>query len=81
MENPLHHHAVWGICNSRIFGLSFDKEAPTNHYRNCYTYDSGTTLENPNDCHWADCGLLSSISSKNSYTDMTCNCNSYMFTS
>ena len=21
MENPLHHHAVCGICNSRIFSL------------------------------------------------------------
>ena len=57
--------------NSGILGLGFDKETPFEHYTNCDTYNSGTTLENPRDCRWADCGLPSSISSKSSRTDMT----------
>jgi len=54
-----------------IFGLTFDKVSPTNHYKNCDTYNAGSTLTNPVDCRWYDCGIPSSISSKASSTDMT----------
>jgi len=53
-----------------IFGLSFDKLSPTNHYRNCNTYYK-YELVNPMDCRWLDCHLPSTISNKEYETDMT----------
>jgi len=59
------------VHHSGIFGLTFDKVSPTNHYVNSDTYFTGSTLTNPNDCRWRDCFLPSSISSKQFYTTMT----------
>ena len=59
-----------GVHVSGIFGLSFDKISPTNHYYNCNTYHQGSTLTHQVECRWQDCGLPSSISSKPSQTDM-----------
>ena len=60
----IHHH-------SGIFGLTFDKASPTNHYLDCDTYHQGSTLTTPKDCRWLNCDLPSSISSRVHYTDMT----------
>jgi len=54
-----------------LFGLTFDKVTPTNHYKNCDTYYAGSTLTNPADCRWHDCRIPSAISSKEVNTDMT----------
>ena len=56
---------------SGIFGLTIDKVTPTNHYVNCDTYGEGSTLTNPTDCRWHDCGLPPDISSSSRNTDMT----------
>ena len=56
---------------SGIFGLNFDKASPTNHYLNCNTYMTGSTLTSQNDCRFRDCGLPSFISSRAQDTDMT----------
>ena len=54
-----------------IFGLTFDKASPTNHYYNCNTYHRGSTLTSPAECRWHDCHIPSSISSTKYNTDMT----------
>ena len=59
------------INHSGIFGLTFDKISPTNHYVNCDTYRKGSTLTSPNDCRWHDCTLPSTISNSKHNTDMT----------
>ena len=59
------------VHSSGIFGLNFDKFSPSNYYWNCDTYGRGSTLENPQDCHWHDCHLPSSIISNKTNTDMT----------
>ena len=54
-----------------FFGLAFDKVTPTNHYGHCDTYGGHSTLANPIECRWHNCGLPSSISSLSHNTDMT----------
>ena len=54
-----------------LFGLSFDKVTPSNYHNHCDTYNSKSTLTNPTDCRWHDCGLPSSISNQSRNTDMT----------
>ena len=56
---------------SGILGLTFDKSSPTDHYKNCNTYERESTLTRQTECRWHDCGLPSSISSKPTQTDMT----------
>ena len=56
---------------SGILGLTFDKSSPTDHYKNCNTYERESTLTRQTECRWHDCGLPSSISSKPAQTDMT----------
>ena len=56
---------------SGIFGLTFDKQTPTNYSFNCDTYGEGTLQTNVLDCRWHDCGLPSSISSTTRNTNMT----------
>ena len=59
------------IHHSGIFGLTFDKVSPTNHYIDCDTYHQGTTLTSPKDCRWFNCSLPKNISATSSGTDMT----------
>ena len=59
------------VHHSGIFGLTFDKKTPTNYYFNCDTYNEGSTLTNPIECRWHDCGLPSNIYSLSRNTDMT----------
>ena len=54
--------------NQYIIGLTFDKQTPYNHKFNCDTY--GGTFASPTDCRWANCGLPSSISNRNSKVQM-----------
>ena len=54
-----------------IFGLNFDKMTPTDYYRSCVTYASGSTLTNTRECRWHTCKLPSSVSSNTHNTDMT----------
>ena len=57
-----------------IFGLTFDKQTPSDYNKNCDTYGGGSTLDVPKDCRWHDCGLPSSISGDTNVdhnTDMT----------
>ena len=39
-----------GVHLSGIFGLTFDKYTPTDHYHNCNTYERGTTLTHQTEC-------------------------------
>ena len=56
---------------SGILGLTFDKSSPTDHYKNCNTYERESTLTRQTECRWHDCGLPSTISSKSAQTNMT----------
>ena len=60
-----------GVHVSGILGLTFDKATPNDHYHNCDTYGSETTMTDPIECRWHDCYLPSSISSQNRNTNMT----------
>ena len=55
--------------NPNLLGLDFDKRSPYDHVFNCDTIYM--SLMSPNDCHWSDCGLPSSIYSKSSNTQQT----------
>ena len=60
-----------GVHHSGIFGLTFDKVTPTNHYINSDTYHQDSTLTSPKDARWGDCHIPSSISTTAYHTDMT----------
>ena len=73
MDKCTHQNGVLPAPSHTLFGLSFDKNTPSNYHNHCTcdTYNSKCTLTNPTDCRWHDCGLPSSISNLSHDTDMT----------